>query len=153
MFSSQDFVTVYKSEEIFEGISDGVHSYNEYDHENKLEYHTRCYFPEFKASYNNDIKNVLINDFGIKSLFNDSCDFTKISEDVAYCGAVIHQTELKVDKTGIEGAAVTIMLMCGTAGPSCYTLVYEDYIVDKAFGYIICNSYGIQLFSGVICNI
>ena len=32
MFSSQDFVTVYKSEEIFEGISDGVHSYNEYDH-------------------------------------------------------------------------------------------------------------------------
>ena len=130
-----------------------LESYNEYDHENKLEYHTRCYFPEFKASYNNDIKNVLINDFGIKSLFNDSCDFTKISEDVAYCGAVIHQTELKVDKTGIEGAAVTIMLMCGTAGPSGYTLVYEDYIVDKAFGYIICNSYGIQLFSGVICNI
>ena len=133
-------------------IINTLDSYNEYDHDKLLEYHTRCYFPEFKASYNNDIKNVLIDDFGIKSLFDDSCDFTKISKDVAYCGAVIHQTELKVDKTGIEGAAVTTIPACGSAGPM-YTRVYEDFIVDKAFGYVISNFNGIQLFSGVICNV
>ena len=131
-----------------------VESYNELDHEKKLEYHTRCYFPEFKASYNNDIKNVLMNDFNIKTLFSDElCNFTNITDDDVYCGGVIHQTELKVDKTGIEGASVTVIPMCGAAGPSGYELVYENFIVDKAFGYIVCNSNGIQLFSGVICNI
>lgn len=129
-----------------------LESYNEYDEVNMLEYHTRCYFPEFKASYNNDIKDVLIKDFGIKSLFDDTCDFTKISEEVEYCSAVIHQTELKVDKTGIEGAAVTIIPACGAAGPM-YTIVYEDYIVDKAFGYVVSNFNGVYLFSGVISNI
>ena len=130
-----------------------LESYNEYDHDNMLEYHTRCYFPEFKASYNKDIKQTLINDFGIKTLFTDMCNFSNITNESVYCAGVIHQTELKVDKTGIEGAAATIMPMCGAAGPSGYTLVYEDFIVDRAFGYIICNSNGIQLFSGVICNI
>lgn len=129
-----------------------LESYNKYDEVNMLEYHTRCYFPEFKASYNNDIKDVLIKDFGIKSLFDDTCDFTKISEEVEYCSAVIHQTELKVDKTGIEGAAVTIIPACGAAGPM-YTIVYEDYIVDKAFGYVVSNFNGVYLFSGVISNI
>lgn len=131
-----------------------ISSYNEYDHDKKLEYHTRCYFPEFKASYNNDIKNTLVSNFGIKSLFSDElCDFSNIIDGKVYCGGVIHQTELKVDKRGIEGAAVTIIPMCGAAGPSGYEIVYENFIVDKAFGYIVCNSDDIQLFSGVICNL
>ena len=95
-----------------------------------------------------------MNDFNIKTLFSDElCNFTNITDDDVYCGGVIHQTELKVDKTGIEGASVTVIPMCGAAGPSGYELVYENFIVDKAFGYIVCNSNGIQLFSGVICNI
>ena len=128
-------------------------SYNPHDEEKNLEYHTRCYFPEFEATFKSDLKDVLINDFNIKLLFDRKlCDFTSIIDGDVYCSSVIHQAKLKVDKTGIEGAAVTIIANEGTAGPM-YELVYEDFIVDKTFAYIVCNSKGVQLFTGVINNI
>ena len=33
------------------------------------EYYTRCFFPKFEASFNGDIKEVLMNNFGIEKLF------------------------------------------------------------------------------------
>jgi serine protease inhibitor len=56
-----------------------------------------------------------------------------------------------VDRKGIEGAAVTLMAMGATSAPSDeYTKLYFDFIVDKAFGFIITDSYGATLFSGVV---
>ena len=41
----------------------------------------------------------------------------------------------------------------GAAGPGEYKEVYHDYIVDRAFGFVIIDSYGAVLFSGVINSI
>ena len=57
-----------------------------------------------------------------------------------------------MNKKGIEGAAVTYMAACGNAGPGEYTTVYEDFVVNKEFGFILTYSDSV-VFSGVITNI
>ena len=136
--------------------------YNAVDEENKLQYFTRCLFPEFKAKYDSEINEMLSKNFGIENLFNDpgifpperSCDFSNLSDDECYCGSVRHITDLTVDKKGIEGAAVTVIAMDGatSAGPE-YQIIYEDFAVDKTFGFIITDSNDVTLFSGVIDKI
>ena len=78
---------------------------------------------------------------------------SNISDDVLYCDGVIHQTNLTVNKKGIEGAAVTIIPGAGAPGPSDYVDVYYDFIVDRSFGFTITNSNGFILFSGVVKNV
>lgn len=118
-------------------------------------YYTRCLFPEFEASYDKDIKGVIKDDFGINLLFEpDICDFTNITEENVFCASITHVTKLNVNKTGIEGAAVTIVAMEGeSAGGSMYTPVYNDFIIDKSFGYVITDQFGVTLFAGVVKDI
>ena len=132
-----------------------VDDYNATDEVNKVRYYTRCLFPEYKCAYNNTLDGVLREKFGINLLFEDpakygeGCDFSPLTDSGAYCGSVRHVTELTVNKRGIEGAAVTIIPGAGAAGPDEYETVYEDFIVDKAFGFVITDNYGTTLFSGV----
>ena len=135
-----------------------INDYNSYDQENNEMHLTRTLFPKFEAEFDDDIKNVLFNEFDIKSLFavENPCDFSNILQDVdALCSAVIHKTKLKVDEVGIEGAAVTVMMMCESAAPDEDPIkyVYHDYIVDKSFGFILTDSRDITLFSGVVNKI
>lgn len=118
------------------------------------EYYTRVLFPEFEAEFNKDIRSTLSEDFGINLFFDsERCNVSNIFEDGAYCESVIHRASLTVNKKGIEGAAITVMPVCGAAGPGEYVQVYEDLTVDKAFGFILTDTYGTILFSGVINNI
>ncbi len=127
--------------------------YLEVDHERKENNHTRCFFPEFKGGFDDDIKSVLIEDFRINSLFNKySCDFSNLTEE-AYCTGVIHKCSLTVNKKGIEGAAATVIPGAGAPGPGEYVDVYYDFIVDRAFGFTITDRYGFTVFAGVIKNI
>ena len=120
---------------------------------------TKSLFPKFEAEYDDDIKNILLNEFNIKSLFGveSVCDFSNVLQDVdVYCSSVIHKTKLKVDEVGIEGAAVTVMMFePESAGPGEDPIkyVYHDYIVDKSFGFILTDSRDITLFSGVVNKI
>ena len=110
------------------------------------------FFPEYKASFDGDLADILKNDFGINKLFDFAqCDLSNVSdEQLAYDG-VIHKCSIDVKNKGIEGAAVTVMPMAGAAGPlEGYEEVYHDYIVDRAFGFIITDTYGTVIFSGVI---
>ena len=118
-------------------------------------YHTRCFLPEYKASFNSDVKEILEQDFGVTSLFDeDNCDFTALTDDKpAYCDGVIHQTSLEVNKRGIEGAAITVIPGAGAPGPDEYENVYVDFIVDRAFGFILTDSYNTVIFAGVVENI
>ena len=128
--------------------------YNAVDEENLLRYHTRCLFPQFSASFDKDVKSVLAESFGIRSMFNaDECDFSSVASMPSYCSKVRHVTKLNVDKKGIEGAAVTAMSMDGAPGPDEYRDVYEDFVVDRAFGFILTDRYGTTVFSGVVNNI
>ena len=121
------------------------------DDENKQLHHTRVFFPEFKAEFDNDISDLLSEDFGIKQLFDrNACDMSNVSVSPVYCEGVFHKTSLTVDKKGIEGAAVTYLPAAGAAAPPPYEKVYHDFYVDRAFGFIICDPYGTVVFSGVI---
>ena len=125
------------------------------DHENKIIHSTRALFPEYEADFDEDIKSVLY-DMGIEKLFNaDKADLSGITEMPAYCSSVIHECSLEVTKKGIEGAAVTIVALDGAAGDPTeeYERVYHDFVVDRAFGFVITDSYGAVLFSGVVNEI
>ena len=129
--------------------------YGYIDEENKLLHHTRVFFPEYKASFDGDLAEILKNDFGINHLFDfEQCDFSNVTDEQIACDGVIHKCSIDVNDKGIEGAAVTVMPMAGAPGPlEGYEEVYHDYIVDRAFGFVITDSYGAVLFSGVVNSV
>ena len=141
---------VFTEEKIYK--INNVSDYGYIDEENKLLHHTRVIFPEYKADFDGSVTDTLKDNFGIKSLFSmGDCDFSGITDDKVACDGVIHKCTLEVNRKGIEGAAVTIMPMAGATGPlEGYTKVYHDLIIDRAFGFVICDRYGAVLFSGVI---
>lgn len=146
-------------EEIF--TSDNIYNINDLgdygyiDEENKLLHHTRVFFPEYKASFDGDLADILKNDFGINDLFDfEQCDLSNVTDEQLACDGVIHKCSIDVNDRGIEGAAVTVMPMAGAAGPlDGYEEVYHDYIVDRAFGFVITDSYGAVLFAGVVNSV
>ena len=74
-------------------------------------------------------------------------------EDDVYCQGMMHLVELEVNKKGIEGASVIYIPGAGAAAPPPYEKVYHDFVVDKAFGFVLTDSYGTVVFSGVINEI
>ena len=120
----------------------------------KEKYYTRCIFPIFKAEVDMDLIEMFNEDFGVQTLFNNRCDFSNLSETKVYCSNFKHIAKLDVSRKGIEGAAVTYMAMAGSAAPDeTYKDVYEDFVVDKEFGFVLTNYYNDVLFSGVVTNI
>ncbi len=135
-------------------VFNAVTDFNSVDDEAKKIYSTRCLFPEYTTSYNRDVQNILKNDFGICDLFDRNfCDFGTLTNSPAYCSVVTHSVSLTVDKKGIEGAAVTLMGMCGAAGPGEYEEVYLDFTVNKAFGFLLTNASDVVIFSGIVKSI
>ena len=130
---------------------DGVDDYRAVDDEAKTRYYTRCLFPEYTAAFDDDVIDVLKETFALNTLFNGSaCDFSALTDDLAYCDEVRHVTQLTVDRKGIEGAAVTVMHGAGDSGPDEYKEVYLDFVVNRAFAFVIQDGYGVTLFSGVV---
>ena len=83
----------------------------------------------------------------------ESADFSPLVNGQTWCDGVLHTAEINVDRRGIEGAAVTVIPGAGAPGPDEYEEVYLDYVVDRAFGFIITDSYGVNLFSGIVGEI
>ena len=128
--------------------------YDALDEENLIRYNTRCLFPEFSASFDGDVKKVLQSYFKITSMFDSTAsNFSTVSDMKNFCTEVRHTTSLTVNRKGIEGAAVTRMDFAGSPGPDEYTDVYKDFVVDRAFGYIITNSNDTVVFTGVVNGI
>lgn len=153
----------YSVDEVFtaENISEAnsITDYNGFDYENKVEYLTRCLFPEYKAGFNGDIREVLQNKFDVDLLFKSSeyytpsCDFSSLTERKVHCDKITHVTKLTVDKKGVEGAAVTVIDMPGDGAPEPVEKVYADFVIDRAFGFVISDYQNVALFSGVVNNI
>ena len=123
------------------------------DDEKRELYHTRCIFPEYKADTDVSLNQMFSEDFNVKSLFNTSCDFSNLSDSQVFCSEFRHVAKLKVNKKGIEGAAVTHMSYAGAAAPDeTWTDVYEEFVVDKEFGFVLSH-HGDVLFSGIVTNI
>ena len=123
------------------------------DDEKHERYFTNCVFPEYEASSHFDVKDLLINDFGVESIFNTTCDFSNLSNNQVWCDEMQQFAKLRVDKKGIEGAAVTYIAYAGAAGPDGYEEIYETFVVDKEFGFVLTNSSNDIIFSGVVTTI
>ena len=94
-------------------------------------------FPEFEGGYEGDVSPVLKEEFGVEKLFDrKQSDLSALTGKTGgvYCTEAQHIATLKVDKKGIEGAAVFVLPGAGEAGPDEYEAVYEDFLVDRAFG-------------------
>lgn len=145
----------YSVSDVFtaENISkvNAIKDYRAHDSENEYKlYVTRCLFPEYKADYDDDVTGIL-KSMGITSLFDKSkCNFSNLSDGELYCEGVQHVTDLTVDKKGVEGAAVTVMPIASSAY---HEYEYFDFYVNKAFGFIITDWNGDQLFTGVVNEI
>lgn len=143
---------VFTKENIAE--ANAVIDYLALDKKETTEYYTRCFFPEFKCNYDDDVKNVLKEKFGIKRLFDgDRCDYSAMTDTPAHCAKIQHVTDLKVDKTGIEGAAVTVIENDGGGMLHQRKKVYADFVLDRAFGFVITDRNNVTLFSGVVNKI
>lgn len=127
------------------------YSYNGVDKENKILYKTNCKFPEYTADFDKNLANFLFSN-GVEKMFDIiNGDFSSLTDYlITYCGALKHVTKLTVNRKGIEGAAVTVMPGAGSAGPGSYTIIKEDFTVNRSFGYVITDNSGVPLFSGVI---
>lgn len=131
-----------------------IKDYNAIDNDKKEIYCTRCLFPEYSASYDGRI-NQIVEKLGVKLFFDaNRCDFSHLTDDKVFCDEIIHATELKVNRKGIEGAAVTIIAMdTSAAPPDEYTNIYQDFVIDRSFGFILSDRHGNTLFSGAVENI
>ena len=109
--------------------------------------YTRVIFPEFESKYNGDLKDKL-STLGVKSLFDLSNDY-KLFENDAYASSLIQMVNFKANKKGIEGAAVTL----STTDSSSFSSNLKEFVVNKSFGYVLSDSYGVALFIGVVDNI
>ena len=146
----------YKIKDVFnsKNINEAINAdYYDYD-TTQYSYTTINKFPMFNAKSNLDIVNNL-KAKGIKDVFDASkADFSPISNIDLFCSKVIHSTNLSVDRKGIIGAAATVATMKATAAaPSEVIRITEEFIVDRAFGYLIGDSRNRILFSGIINKI
>ena len=128
-------------------------NYIEIDEEKKEIYETYSVFPEYEAGCDYELTDMFREDFKVNSLFNDSCDMSDLSNIPVFCSTFKQISKLKVNRKGIEGAAVTYMAYSGSAGPiEDYTLIQDKFVVDKEFGYVLTYKDTI-LFSGIVTNI
>lgn len=128
-----------------------VTDYAAVDEENLIRYYTRCIFPAFSASCNADATAALAETFGVTDLFSpEKSDLSALTDGIAFCTGVRHVATLTVDETGIEGAAATVLPAAGDPGPDEYEEVYLDFIVDRAFGFLLTDRYDTVLFAGAI---
>jgi serpin B len=117
-----------------------------------IEHHTRTIFPAFEANYNKNLVEIFKTEFNVSNVFAPGKHMTGLTDiDNLFIDSIIHQTKLKVDETGVEGAAVTIM---AATGESCAPIIeLHDFLIDRAFGYLLIDKYGNVLFSGVVNTI
>lgn len=132
-------------------INDNSH-YIRQDNEKLERYYTECIFPEFDVTSNHDLSKVFKEDYNVQTLFSSQCDMSNLSNDEVYCSDFKQIARLKVDKSGVEGAAVTYMAYAGAAGPDEYVDVYETFVVDKEFGFVLTSNNNV-IFSGIVTNI
>lgn len=121
------------------------------DEEKEVIYNTNVIFPEFEAEFDENLIDIMTNEYGIKDLFSaENCDLSPIFSDDAYASSLRHIAKLKTDKKGIEGAAVTLLATDGAASSPLYPIERQEFIVDRSFGFTVTDSHGICLFSGVV---
>lgn len=132
--------------------ANAVTDFSPHDHEAKIHYHTRCIFPAFSGGSDGSARATLQEVFGVNDLFDASAsDLSAVTHaERAFLSDVRHVATLTVDERGIEGAAVTILPGASDAGPDGYENVYLDFMVERAFAFLLTDAHDTVLFSGIV---
>ena len=88
---------------------------------------------------------------GVEDVFSpDASDFSALTpQKGVFVGKVSHNARVKIDEEGVEAAAYTAMLLCGSSMPTDYV----DFICDRPFIFAIQNYDGAVLFMGTVNSI
>ena len=123
-------------------------------HSGNVYYHTRVIFPKYKVESTTEVKDILLNKKYLQK--TSSIFFSDLTGDQPLAvGRIRHDVVLDVGKKGIEGSAVTIIAVkegAGIGGKEEIEHVYFDFVVDKNFGFVLCDPRGIVLFMGEVTN-
>ena len=86
---------------------------------------------------------------GITDVFDpENADFTPIlPQDPAWLDSASHAARVKIDETGVEAAAYTVMMAAGAAMPPEEEM---DFILDRPFLFAITSRDGLPLFAGIV---
>lgn len=126
--------------------------YQSFDEPNNTKYYTNCLFPQFESSCAVDLTKFFKNQYNIIHLFTDA-DFSSFAEHDMAVSSIIHKTKLKVERKGIEGAAITEMMVGESAILPEQKEIYETFTLDRSFGFILTDPQDVILFSGIVNNI
>ncbi len=85
---------------------------------------------------------------GVQEAFEESADFSKITDDMAFISDVRQETHIAIDEKGVEASAYTVIEYCGAM------LVTEEahMILNRPFIYGIYSNQGTLLFVGICEN-
>lgn len=119
------------------------------DYQLNEDYHTKCIFPEFETSYNDEILGVIKETLGIENGWY--LDSLSLNDNTVPVISIDHEAKLIVDAKGIVGAAATEMY--AGAGLQTRKQVYETFEVTRAFGFIVTVAGGINIFAGEVHTI
>ncbi len=101
-------------------------------------------FPKFKIEFSAEISPVL-KALGIKSAFSDA-NFKKMFDKDANTAIsnVLHKTYIDVDEEGTEAAAVTAIMMAGSAMPKPEEII--EFKADRPFTFLIRDNISGETF-------
>ena len=130
-----------------------VNSLADYDKNSTqlVKHFTRCIFPEYSIDSDTPLLDILKADGSLSKTLSSAGFSSALTNGGLAVSSIQHQTVLKVDRKGIEGAAVTSIGMAGTAIDETVK-IYHDFIADRAFGYIITTPNDVVLFEGQVTN-
>lgn len=111
-----------------------------------VEHKTRCIFPSFKIQNDTKLKEILEENGYLEKTFE--AFLSPITEKPLLVGDIKHTAVLDVNKTGIEGAAVTIISV--EAGSALEFTEYHELKLDRSFGFILTDLNDTILFEGQV---
>lgn len=127
-----------------------IDDYSEFDDQNNY-YLTNCYFPKFKTNSEISFKDLLIEKYQISDLFTSQCNFSNLTNSEVFVNNIKQNCIIDVNEYGIEAAAVTIEDVVGEGIAD--NIIFQTFVVNKSFAYVLTTPDDIILFSGIIYNL
>ncbi len=114
------------------------------------EHYTRCIFPSFKLENETPLKKIFESNNVLSHAFNSY--LSPLTGSELCVSDIKHRTVIDVNKKGVEGAAVTIIAGKNAAFIRPETRIYHDFVLNRAFGFIITDPSDVILFEGQVTD-